>query len=157
EGDEGQVDRVQHQLDTHEHDEHIAADEETDRADPEQHGGQRQVPGTGDSHNFVASSCSSRLRSPATRVGLRTRMTAPITAITRSTEVISKGNRYRVKMDWPSLTMLSPLPDSWPDVLWAPVAQFCSRAMLTTSIMTTRPRMIAVGRCPRRGSLAILS
>src|SRR5205823_5056668 len=43
EGDERQVDRVEHQLDAHEHDDRVAADEHTGRADGEQHGRQVEV------------------------------------------------------------------------------------------------------------------
>ena len=44
EGHEGQVGGVQHQLDAHEHDQHVAPDQQADGADGEQHGRQAQVP-----------------------------------------------------------------------------------------------------------------
>ena len=43
EGDQRQVDRVEHQLDAHEHHDGVAAHQEADRADAEQQRGQHQV------------------------------------------------------------------------------------------------------------------
>src|SRR5581483_4269790 len=43
ERDERQVDRVEHQLDAHEHDDRVSPDEHAERADREQHGGQVEV------------------------------------------------------------------------------------------------------------------
>ncbi len=50
EGDEGEVRGVQHQLDAHEHHEHVAPNEQTDRADREQHRREGEVPGGSDAH-----------------------------------------------------------------------------------------------------------
>src|ERR1019366_1571984 len=50
EGHKGEVGGVQHELDAHEHHEHIAADEEPDRADGENQGGKCQIPGGRDAH-----------------------------------------------------------------------------------------------------------
>ena len=44
EGDEGEVDGVEHQLDAHEHHQDVAPDEHADRPDGEQGGGQGEVP-----------------------------------------------------------------------------------------------------------------
>ena len=44
EGDEGEVDGVEHQLDAHEHHQRVAPDQQADGADGEQHGGQHEVP-----------------------------------------------------------------------------------------------------------------
>src|SRR5579863_564789 len=45
EGHERQIHGVQHQLDAHEHDQHVAPDQEPGGAQPEQDGGQHEVPG----------------------------------------------------------------------------------------------------------------
>src|SRR5665213_3060941 len=50
EGDEGEVDGVQHQFNAHEHDERRAPSQESESADPEEHGGQDEVPRGGDVH-----------------------------------------------------------------------------------------------------------
>ena len=42
EGDEGEVGGVQHQLDAHEHHEHVAPHEQADGADREEHRGERR-------------------------------------------------------------------------------------------------------------------
>ena len=39
-----EVDGVEHQLDAHQHDQRVATNQHTDRADAEQHGGQHEVP-----------------------------------------------------------------------------------------------------------------
>src|SRR5690606_26810889 len=63
EGDEAEVDGVEHQLDAHEHDQQVAADHQTGRPDREEHGGQHQVPGLGEhqlegEHQLVTSTSS---------------------------------------------------------------------------------------------------
>src|SRR5215469_11526886 len=47
EGDEGEVDRVEHQFDRHEDGDDIALDEKTGDADGKEHGGEDQIPGNG--------------------------------------------------------------------------------------------------------------
>src|SRR5215204_4106956 len=44
EGDERQVDGVEHQLDAHEHLDGVALDDDADHADGEEHGREREVP-----------------------------------------------------------------------------------------------------------------
>src|ERR1700722_1571832 len=70
EGYEGQVRGVQHQLDTHEHHQDIPPDEQADRADGEDHRGEREIPGGGDAHRIDASSSAlaSASRSAASSV-----------------------------------------------------------------------------------------
>src|SRR5690606_27989940 len=51
-GDQGQVHRVEHQLDAHEHDQRVAPDEEAQRPDQEQGGGERHIPTRCD-HQFL--------------------------------------------------------------------------------------------------------
>src|SRR4051794_17162402 len=53
EGDQGQVHRVEHQLDAHEHDDRVAPHQHADGADGEQDRGQHQV--VGDGHRGAAS------------------------------------------------------------------------------------------------------
>src|SRR2546426_2896466 len=65
EGDEGQVDGVEHQLDAHEHDQGVAAHEQADGPDGEDHRRQRQVPGAGDLHRLSPSRCSRTAAGPA--------------------------------------------------------------------------------------------
>ena len=61
---EREVRRVEHELDAHEHHEHVAADEQADRADREEHRGERQVVGRGEveldgeGHDVVTSACA---------------------------------------------------------------------------------------------------
>src|SRR5215207_2973751 len=75
EGDERQVDRVQHQLDAHEHHDGVAPDQHSGHADAEQDGRQEQVRAGPDPHG--------RCRFPRTR--------APTAATTSRTPAVSKA------------------------------------------------------------------
>ena len=89
---EREIDRVQHQLDAHEHHKHVSAHEDTERADGEDDAGDREIPSRVDTHvtDLPGTSCSSTLRS---RVGRRASTTAPTTAMTNSTDVASNASR----------------------------------------------------------------
>ena len=50
ERDEGEVGGVEHELDAHEHDQHVSAHQHAEGADGEEHGSERQVPGRVDGH-----------------------------------------------------------------------------------------------------------
>src|SRR5882724_10484819 len=62
EGDQGQVHRVEHQLDAHEHDDRVAPDQHADRADGEQQGREQQVVGRG--HEWVSPVSSESVLAP---------------------------------------------------------------------------------------------
>src|SRR5665213_3121451 len=139
--DEGQVGGVEHQLDAHEHDQHVAADQNAQRTDGEEYDTEGEVPGGVDAHASTSAPVASVAASdgppvaagpvsvsvsvsvsvpagvPASSVvvasagvpgsvgaasasssavvagGRRARTTAPTTAMIRSAEVASKGNR----------------------------------------------------------------
>src|SRR5207302_808262 len=97
EGDEGEVDGVEHQLDRHEDDQRVAPDQHAQRADHEQRGAQPDQPGE-DVEAHVR-------RLPLT--WWRVRYTAPMAATMSSSEVISKGIRKVVK-SWPPTTCTLP-------------------------------------------------
>src|SRR4051794_37037228 len=84
EGDERQVDRVEHQLDAHEQHERVASHHHAERTDSEQNGGEDHVPRGGRLHDGAH---------VATLI-LRDSRTVPTTAITRSAEVSSKANTW---------------------------------------------------------------
>ena len=50
EGDEGEVGCVEHQLDAHEHDQHVAPHQQADGPDGEDDGGEAEVPGSREAH-----------------------------------------------------------------------------------------------------------
>src|ERR1700729_3668209 len=50
EGDEGEVGRVEHQLNAHQHDQDVAPHQEADGTDGEDDGGQAEVPGSREAH-----------------------------------------------------------------------------------------------------------
>src|ERR1035437_2854441 len=83
EGHEGQVDRVEHQLDAHEHDQRAAAGQQTEGADTEEQRGEDQVPGGGDVHASTSLWVRSR----------RANRTAPTTAMINRAAVASKAKR----------------------------------------------------------------
>src|SRR4051812_25259907 len=87
-GDEGEVDGVEHQLDAHEHDQHVPADQQSDGPDGEQGRAQAEVPAFGETHGVEPS-----ISSPISRSGRRASTTAPTTAMISSTDVISNGSR----------------------------------------------------------------
>src|SRR5437762_1717860 len=80
--DPREIARVQHQLERQQHDERVAPDEDTERADPEQDGGDRDVPGDIGAEHQVA------------RLVCEPRITPPTAAMSRTTEVISKARRW---------------------------------------------------------------
>jgi hypothetical protein len=94
-------DRVQHDLDGHELDEHVAAREEADGADPEEDRAERQVFADADVHVSCSPrrwpACAPRraltsVRSAFSRaVRTREMATAPTTATSSVMETISKG------------------------------------------------------------------
>src|SRR5512140_2528671 len=104
EGDKAQVDRVQHQLDRHEHGDDVAAEYEAGHAQPKQNGAEDQIPrqrnGGGHSISFRAST------------------TAPRMAISTSTEVASNGNRYWVNSRRPTSRGVPPV--NWPKLTPGP-------------------------------------
>ena len=61
EGDEGEVDGVEHQLDAHEHHQRVAPDQQPDGADGEQQRAEHQVPGRGDLQAAITCDLSARL------------------------------------------------------------------------------------------------
>src|SRR6266496_3090154 len=73
EGDQRQVDRVEHQLDAHEHDDRVAPDQHADRADGEQQGRQQEVDGWGheDSPSLVGFSARTPAEAPLPATALR--------------------------------------------------------------------------------------
>src|SRR5439155_7742520 len=81
EGDDREVDAVEHELDRHEHADRIAPGQEAEGADCEQQPGQDQVGIERVRHNG----------SPSSRLA---RKTPPITAASSSTLTISKGRTY---------------------------------------------------------------
>src|SRR3954454_2080713 len=113
EGHEGEVHRVEHELDAHEHDQHVATDQEPDGANREQHGRQAEVPRSGNCHD------GSESRTPPDGEW-RASTTAPTTAITSRTDVISKARRYRVNSELASFSTLLPGPSAAPATDSAP-------------------------------------
>ena len=93
ERDEGEVDGVEHQLDAHEHHERVAPHQQADGAEREEQRGEHEVPGRRDLDDRERSSVVSLAGRRPARLGVRARTTAATTAITSSTEVISKANR----------------------------------------------------------------
>ncbi len=79
EGDKGQVDGIQNQLDRHEHGDDVAAENEAGHAEREQHRAQHQKPGKRDVPRHSSSFRASTM--------------APTIAIRIRIEVISNGNR----------------------------------------------------------------
>src|SRR5688572_1279467 len=148
EGDEGEVHGVEHELDAHEHDEHVAPDQQAHGADGEQARGQGEVPLAVHGHSPSPPSWG--------RGGRRASTTAPTTAITSSTEVISKGSRYRVKIDSASFSTFSPSPLAGPATDEAPVVHSLP-ASNTTSASNSTAMAAAAGRWPRSCSTSMSS
>ena len=92
ERDEGEVGRVEHQLDAHEHDQDVAPHQQADGADGEDNGRQAQVPGSREAHAGSSLSVTSSW-SACTVGGRRASTTAPTTAMTRRAAVASNANR----------------------------------------------------------------
>ncbi len=95
EGDEGEVDGVEHQLDRHEDGDEVALDEKADNAEAEQDGAQEQIPGE---RNFLLRRYA--LNSLGVRpfsIAWRARATDPRMATRIRTEVTSKGSSSLVK------------------------------------------------------------
>ena len=93
-GDEAEVDGVEHQLDAHEQHERVAAHEHADRADAEQHGAEHEVPRRPSATGAVERE-HARLRCSSPRSARRrVSTTVPATATTSSTDVSSKANTW---------------------------------------------------------------
>ena len=91
EGDEGEVDGVEHELNRHEDGDDVALDEEAGDADGEEDGGEDEVPAMGTTAVMGA------YRS------FRASTTAPRMATRMRTEVTSKGSRS----SWKSTALIS--------------------------------------------------
>src|SRR5690606_16712794 len=112
---EREVDRVEHQLDAHEHHQRVAPGEEPVDAGAEQHRAEDEVGRGGEGgedHEATSSPVGTGISSPglssSTMVALRwrARVTAPTTAITSRTEVISKASRWSVNSTRPMASVL---------------------------------------------------
>src|SRR3954469_19402291 len=108
---EREVHRVEHELDAHEHHQHVAPGEEADRADGEEQRGEHEVVVGGDVERGERQGhgASSMTTSSAWRLR-RASTTAPITESTSSAAVISNGHRKSVNSDRATRATLLPSP-----------------------------------------------
>src|SRR3990170_2118557 len=122
EGDEGQVHRVEHQLDGHEDDQRVAPHQDADYAQREEQGAQDEVGGERH-HQRVSASSRGSSASSAARDSACTRSvsapfastTAPIIPTSRITEASSNGSRKRVKSVRPTASAVpKPNPGAAP-------------------------------------------
>src|SRR5689334_12431227 len=102
-----QIHGVQHELDRHEDDDDVAADQHADRADAEQHGPEDQIPIDRDDRH-----CNVRFANT----------TAPMIATSNNTEVTSKANRKRVNRVCARSSVLPKLADTAAAIPVPPVA-----------------------------------
>src|SRR5437588_1210675 len=160
---QGQVHRVQLQLDRHEDDERIAADQHAERSDGEQHAGQDQEIGDRRSH-ATGSGMSSwggacpRLRwRPGTSPGPLGRgscclvITIAATAATiSSTDVTSNGKKNPLNRTFASARTLPPLFTTW-SKFGAARVEIPTPSRMARMTSATRPAAStsASGRCPR--------
>src|SRR3954447_13716746 len=165
EGHEREVHRVQHQLDAHEHHEHVAADQHADRTDGEYHRGQHEVVGVGDRHgaatspSSVSTSSTSSTSSSTISPGgplRRASTTLHTPAIRGRPAVISNGQRKSVNRTRATRSTLlpsavpPPLSANWSGAM-APVAQLWPPRKIS-SASTMMPTAIAAMRWWGNGS-----
>ena len=101
EGDEGEVDGVEHELDRHEDGDDVALDQEGADAGREEEGGEDQVPGDGDTG--VIGYCSFRARTTAPRMATRMRMlvTSKGSSRSRKSTVLISEMLLTAALRWP--------------------------------------------------------
>src|SRR5438874_1628753 len=122
ERDQREVAGVEHQLEREQHDERVAADEDAERADPEQDGGDRDVPGDVRAVHQVA----------ALRV-CEPRITPPTAAMSKTTEVISNASRWSTRKTRP---IQAGVPKAAPTLPWwerLPLACIPTATTISTS------------------------
>src|SRR4029078_9812262 len=129
EADEGQVRRVEHDLEREQHDQRAAPQDDAGRADPEQDTGDGDVPGRVGPEHQASSSAEAFIPS-----------TTPPTAATRRTiDVISKASRWSVRNSRPISAGLPNERASWSLSDSPPSALVISATM--TSIRIAAPTM----------------
>src|SRR5262245_19831084 len=109
ERDQREVARVEHQLEREQHDERVASDEDAERADSEQEGGERDVPG-----DVRAEHQSDVSGSGAARLVWEPRITPPTAATSSTTDVISNASRWSTRKTRP---IQAGVPKSLPTLL----------------------------------------
>src|SRR5215204_371987 len=99
EGDERQVDGVEHQLDAHEHLDGVALDDDADHPDGEQHGRERQIPGQ---RNHLSSSPPARPAAASARPICSRAKARPVAAVSPG---LSASSPPAVKTGGSSVTL----------------------------------------------------